>query len=87
MLSPWYKGQDSPLATDRAIWSFPATAVDPMMRMMYLDGLRVVSDASSGGLSGRRCNRTCGVGGRSGIGKSDIVAQYVIKIKNAQQQP
>ena len=70
MLSPWNSGAARAAATERAICTLPATSVEPMRSTMYLDGVR----AASSGLSGWRCTRTCGVGGRGGSQGSDMLA-------------
>jgi hypothetical protein len=64
-LSPWKRGQERELATDLAIWTLPAMAVEATMRTMYFEGLLDDSDEGSG-LSGRRWSIAWGVWGRIG---------------------
>jgi hypothetical protein len=64
-LSPWNSGQRSAVATDLEIWTFPAKAVEAVMRIMYFEGVLVEEEEGSG-LEGRRCSIAWGVCGRAG---------------------
>jgi hypothetical protein len=72
MLSPSRSVQDKASDTDRAIATFPTTAVLPMMRITYFDGF---CGGPSSSLSGRRWRRTCGVAGRGGIADKSIAVR------------